>query len=304
MIYTSGSTGKPKGVQIAHRSVINLLESMRETTGMRSRDVLVSVTTLSFDIAGLEIWMPLLCGARVVVASRDMTMDGLALARELAESHATHLQATPSGWKLLLDSGWDGDRRITALCGGEALPGELAHRLLDKVKVLWNVYGPTETTIWSAAHRIEAGDPSVPIGRPLANTQFYVLDERRQLAPVGVPGELYIGGDGVAAGYLNRPELTSEKFVPNAFDPSGVSRLYRTGDRVRYRADGTLLFQGRFDHQIKLRGFRIELGEIGEVLSRHPAVKEAVVVLNRRATTNSWWPMPWRERPKLRRPTT
>jgi len=279
VIYTSGSTGKPKGVEIKHRSVINLLESIGETTGMESRDVLVSVTTLSFDIAGLEIWMPLVCGARVVIASRDVAMDGKALAQELARSRATFLQATPSSWKLLVDSGWTGDKRITALCGGEAFPGELAHRLLDRVKVLWNVYGPTETTIWSTAHRVEASDQSIPIGRPLANTQLYVLDERRQSTPIGVPGELYIGGDGVAAGYLNRPHLTAERFVANPFHAAG-SPLYRTGDRVRYRADGTLQFLGRLDYQVKIRGYRIELGEISEVLNHQPAVKEAVVVVD------------------------
>ena len=280
VIYTSGSTGKPKGVAIAHRNVVNLLESMRETTGFQSRDVLVSVTTLSFDIAGLEIWMPLVCGGRVVVASREVAMDGVALAGELARSRATYLQATPSVWKLLLDSVWPGSARLTALCGGEALPAELADRLRGKVKALWNVYGPTETTIWSAAHHVDGADSSIPIGRPLANTQFYVLDERRQLVPTGVPGELYIGGDGVAAGYLHRPELTAERFVANPFDPSGRSRLYRTGDLVRQRNDGTLLFLGRLDHQVKLRGFRIELGEIADALSRHPALKETVVVLD------------------------
>jgi amino acid adenylation domain-containing protein len=279
VIYTSGSTGRPKGVQLTHRNLVNLLDCMREKTGMTNKDVLAAVTTLSFDIAGLEIWMPLLVGARVVVVSRETSMNGAELAIELARRQATFLQATPSTWQILLDSGWRGSPQLNAICGGEALPTELADRLRPKVRTLWNVYGPTETTIWSSAHFVDRKDHTVPIGRPLANTQFYVLDPDRQLVPIGVPGELYIGGDGVAMGYLNRPDLTTEKFVSNPFDPSGQSRLYRTGDRVRYRADGNLEYLGRLDYQIKLRGFRIELGEISEGLSAHPAVREAVAIL-------------------------
>jgi len=278
-IYTSGSTGTPKGVQISHRNVVNLLHSFLHGLSVTSADVLIAVTTLSFDIAGLEIWMPLLCGARVVIASREVAMDGAELASEIGRSGATLMQATPSTWQMLLDSGWEGNPRLTVLCGGEAFPAGLIQPLREKVKTVWNVYGPTETTIWSSTYVLQPGDDRVSIGRPVANTQFYVLDEHRQLAPMGVPGELYIGGDGVAIGYWNRPELNAEKFVPNLFDSSGGSRLYRTGDRVRYRADGNLEILGRFDQQVKLRGFRIELGEITQVLVRHPQVKEAVVIL-------------------------
>jgi len=277
-IYTSGSTGLPKGVQISHRNAVNLLYSFVGSLSATREDVWVAVTTLSFDIAGLEIWMPLLVGAQLVVASRNTTMDGAELAEELSRTGATILQATPSTWQLLLESGWQGSSGLTALCGGEAFPSDLARQLQSRVKALWNVYGPTETTIWSSTYRVQQGDGRIPIGRPLANTQFYILDERGKLAAQGVPGELYIGGDGVAMGYWHRPELNAQKFVADAFR-GGDARMYRTGDRVRYRADGNVEFLGRFDHQIKLRGFRIELGEITEGLLAHPQIKDAVVIL-------------------------
>jgi amino acid adenylation domain-containing protein len=278
-IYTSGSTGIPKGVQLSHRNAVNLLYSFMRQLPVCSQDVLVAVTTLSFDIAGLEIWMPLLCGAQTAIASRETSMDGAELVEELRRRSASILQATPSTWQLLLDAGWQGDPNLTALCGGEAFPVELAGQLKSKVKHIWNVYGPTETTIWSTACRLLPGDERITIGRPVANTQLYILDEDSRLAPRGVPGELYIGGDGVALGYWNRPELNAEKFVPDPFAPDGLARLYRTGDRVRYRADGNVEFQGRFDQQVKLRGYRIELGEITQALERHPQVKEAVVTV-------------------------
>lgn len=278
-IYTSGSTGVPKGVQISHRNVVNLLYSFINSLSVTSQDVLVAVTTLSFDIAGLEIWMPLLAGAQLVVASRDTAMNGNELANELHRTGATILQATPSTWQLLLESGFQGSKNLTALCGGEAFPADLARQLHNRVKAVWNVYGPTETTIWSSSYRVQPGDDRIPIGRPLANTQFYVLDERGKPTPQGVPGELYIGGDGVAIGYWHRPELNAQKFVSDPFSPGRDARLYRTGDRVRYRADGNLEFLGRFDHQIKLRGFRIELGEVTEALLAHPHIKDAVVIL-------------------------
>ncbi|HLN03607.1 MAG TPA: amino acid adenylation domain-containing protein [Bryobacteraceae bacterium] len=280
VMYTSGSAGWPKGVQIAHRGVVNAAHAMRAKIGMDTSDVLVSVSSLSFDIHVLDVWMPLACGACVVVAPAAACRDGGELANEIARAGGTVMQATPSTWQLLLDSGWAGSRRLTAVCGGEALASELAGRLGEKVKALWNAYGPTETTVWSAAYRVGGREDIVPIGRPLANTQFHVLDDHRRPAPAGVAGELYIGGDGLALGYLNLPELTAERFIIHPFDRVGGRRLYRTGDRVRQRPDGNFEFLGRLDHQVKLRGFRIELDEISAVLRRHPGVKEAVTTLN------------------------
>jgi amino acid adenylation domain-containing protein len=276
VIYTSGSTGKPKGVEIRHRSVVNFLASMRRDPGLCESDRLLAVTTLSFDIAGLEFYLPLTTGACVVVAPQSALADGAALARLIRDSRITVMQATPVTWRLLLECGWEGAPGLKILCGGEAVARELADRLLTKGAEVWNLYGPTETTIWSTLHRIDARPGSVPIGKPIANTQVYVLDDRFHLVPQGVPGELYIGGDGLAKGYLRRPELTAERFVPHPFRAG--EKLYRTGDLVRWLRDGSLEYIGRVDHQIKLRGFRIELGEIEETLSEHPLVKTCVVV--------------------------
>jgi amino acid adenylation domain-containing protein len=225
VIYTSGSTGRPKGVQIQHRALVNFLCSMRREPGLTERDTLVAVTTLSFDIAGLELFLPLTTGARVVIAAREVAADGARLMELLALSGATVMQATPATWQLLLSAGWQGDRGFTILCGGEPLPRKLADQLLARAAAVWNLYGPTETTIWSTVARVERGEDAVSIGHPIANTQVYVLDARRQLVPAGVPGELFIGGHGLAHGYLNQPELTGEKFVPNPFEPG--TRLYR-----------------------------------------------------------------------------
>ncbi len=278
VLFTSGSSGKPKGVEISHRAVVNFLNSMREVPGMTAQDTLLSVTTLSFDIFGLEIWLPLNSGAKVVIASEEVARDGKELAVLMRQSGATVMQATPSTWRLLLEAGWEGNPHLKILCGGEAWPDELAEQLLPKCAALWNMYGPTETTIWSAAHQVQVGMP-VSIGHPIANTEFYVVDSHFQPVPVGVPGELLIGGAGLARGYLNRPELTAEKFIADHFRTGAGSRLYRTGDLVRYRADGTLEFLDRIDQQVKMRGFRIELGEIESVLRSHPGVREAVAVM-------------------------
>jgi amino acid adenylation domain-containing protein len=277
VIYTSGSTGQPKGVEITHRAVVNFLDSMRVVPGIDAQDKLLSVSSLSFDIFGLELWLPLSCGAQVVIAPDAVVRDGEELAGLIRQSRATVMQATPATWQLLLESGWEGGPQLKVLCGGEAWSAELATQLLPRCASLWNMYGPTETTIWSAVHRVEQGKPIV-IGHPIANTQFYVVDARLQLVPAGVPGELLIGGEGLARGYLNRPQLTAEKFIANPFSPGAGSRLYRTGDLVRYLPDGTLEFLGRLDHQVKIRGFRIELGEIEEALRQHPGVRDAVVV--------------------------
>jgi amino acid adenylation domain-containing protein len=275
-IYTSGSTGKPKGVEVTHRNVVNLLCSMREAPGLHKRDRLVAVTTLSFDIAALELFLPLITGAQVILASRETAQDPRLLMKLLAESNATVMQATPATWRLLLEVGWEGTPSLKMLCGGEALPRQLADSLLH-LGELWNMYGPTETTNWSATSRVQPGADSVPIGHPIHNTQFYVLDPKLQPRPIGLPGELYIGGDGIAKGYFRNPQLTADRFVRDSFSQNRDGRLYKTGDLVRYRTDGTLEFLGRLDNQVKIRGFRIELGEIESVLARNPAVRECVV---------------------------
>ena len=279
VIYTSGSTGKPKGVQLEHRSVVNFLCSMQKQPGFAQNDVLVAVTTLSFDIAGLEMYLPLLSGGRIVIAPREATYDGRLLSELIEKSKATVMQATPATWRLLFESGWRGDRRLKVLVGGEALPAELAHELVARCGEIWNMYGPTETTIWSSLYRVRGDEGRIlPIGQPIANTTFYVLDDARQPVPVGSEGELYIGGEGLARGYFERPELTAEKFVPDPFSALPQARMYRTGDLARFREDGNVEYLGRLDHQVKIRGFRIELGEIEAVLDQHPDVLRSVVV--------------------------
>ena len=283
VIYTSGSTGQPKGVAVPHRAVLNFLASMATTPGLTAADVVVAVTTLSFDIAGLELWLPLTVGARVEIASRAEASDGRLLQARLARAGATVLQATPATWRLLLEAGWTGGPGLRMLCGGEALPPELTAPLLAGGGALWNLYGPTETTIWSTVDRVAAEAP-VTIGRPIANTQAYVRDAAGQNVPVGVLGELYLGGTGVAHGYLGQPALTAERFVPDPFSGVPGARLYRTGDVARWRADGRLQCLGRVDHQVKVRGFRIELGEIETALAAHPAIRAAVVTAQPDAT--------------------
>ncbi len=278
VIYTSGSTGRPKGVAVSHQALVNFLWSMRREPGLSSADRLVAVTTISFDIAGLELYLPLVTGATLVIAAEEALADGASLLRLLDESRATVMQATPVTWQLLIDAGWSGTPKLRVLCGGEAIPRALADRLLDRSDDVWNMYGPTETTIWSSAVRIRREAGSVPIGPPIANTQFYVLDAHGELAPPGAPGELYIGGDGVAIGYFGAEQLTAERFVPDTFSARPGAKMYRTGDLVRRRDDGRFDFMGRTDHQIKLRGFRIELGEIEAILLAQPGVADAVVV--------------------------
>jgi amino acid adenylation domain-containing protein len=275
-IFTSGSTGRPKGVAVPHGALANFLATMAEAPGLARGDALLAVTTIAFDIAGLELWLPLTTGARVVVASRAMTLDGAALrarldamAAAVAPGRAV-LQATPATWRLLLEAGWRGAPNVVMLCGGEAWPEGLAAALLPRGGALWNVYGPTETTIWSTRQRVTS--PDVHLGEPIANTTLHVLDARGALVPVGVPGELWIGGAGLAVGYVGRDDLTRERFVEHA----GLGRLYRTGDRVRRLADGRIAFLGRIDDQVKLRGHRIELGEIEHALAGAAGVAQAV----------------------------
>jgi amino acid adenylation domain-containing protein/natural product biosynthesis luciferase-like monooxygenase protein len=282
VIYTSGSTGTPKGVMVPHRGVVNFLCSMAMTPGITAHDRLLAVTSISFDIAGLELYLPLSRGAQIVLASRRDSVDPYALQRLVEEYGITMMQATPVTWRTLLDSQWKPLAGLKILCGGEALPADLAARLAEQGESLWNLYGPTETTIWSACVQIErgGGDAKVhaPIGRPIGNTQIYLLDEQGQLVPQGAVGEIYIGGAGVARGYLNLPELTAERFVRNPFSVAADARMYRTGDLARYLEDGNIEFLGRNDQQVKIRGYRIELGEIEARLAEYPGVREAVVI--------------------------
>ncbi len=277
VLYTSGSTGKPKGVEISHSALVNFLLSMQREPGFRATDTLLAVTTLSFDIAGLEIYLPLLTGGRVVLASREDAHDPRRLIKMMEESECTVMQATPATWRALIEAGWAGSSSLKVLCGGEALLPDLAAEILLRCKELWNMYGPTETTVWSTIHRVTSANGAVPIGKPIANTQVYVLDAQRTLVPQGAVGELYIGGDGLARGYLHREELTRERFVSNPFVQD--RRLYRTGDLARWLPDGRLACLGRLDHQVKIRGFRIELGEIESRLAEHEAVREAAMVV-------------------------
>ena len=283
VIYTSGSTGKPKGVVVPHRAVVNFLASMAREPGLAADAVLVAVTTLSFDIAVLELQLPLTLGATVVIAGRDEAADGFALRSLLEQTHATAMQATPITWRLVLEAGWQGAKGFKALVGGEALPRDLASQLIACGVELWNMYGPTETTVWSTCARIADTSNGISIGGPIANTQVYVLDAQKNPCPIGVPGELCIGGEGVALGYWKRPELTAERFIPDPFSAVAGAKLYRTGDLARWRSDGTLEHLGRLDFQVKIRGFRIELGEIEANLANHPSVRECVVIAREEA---------------------
>jgi amino acid adenylation domain-containing protein len=278
LIYTSGSTGRPKGVEVEHRNLVAFLDAMRREPGLGREDTVLAVTTLSFDIAGLELWLPLSNGARVVIATREEAIDGARLAALINDHGITLLQATPATWRLLLDGNWTGKRDLVALCGGEAMPRTLAQALLPRVAALWNMYGPTETTIWSTAARvIDAGGP-IGIGHPIANTRTYVLDGSARVAPIGVVGELVIAGEGVARGYHEREDLTSRAFATVSI-AGRDERIYRTGDLARLRSDGSLDYLGRRDQQVKVRGYRIELGEIEAVLAAHPGVAGAVAAV-------------------------
>jgi len=280
ILYTSGSTGLPKGVLIEHRSFLNCLLSMKSEPGFTQDDVLLAVTTLSFDIAGLEIFLPLIAGGRLVIASTGTSRDIADLAQLIQRSQATVMQATPTTWRMLVDTGWRGNTGLKILSGGEALSVHLARELLQRGREVWNLYGPTETTIWSSVCRIdESSVHAVPIGRPIRNTWIYVLDQNLEPVPPGVSGEICIGGDGVARGYWNRPDLTSSKFIADPILPSSRSRIFRTGDRGLHRRDGTLECSGRDDNQVKIRGHRVELGEIESTLPQHPAIRSVAAVV-------------------------
>ena len=281
IIYTSGSTGKPKGVCLPHRAAANFLASMASKPGMVAEDRLAAVTTLSFDIAVLELLLPLSVGAQVIIVPRDTAMDGNLLRELLVTSGATMMQATPGMWRMLLDTPWKGGAGFKALVGGESLPPDLAYDMLERSGEVWNMYGPTETTVWSTLWRVErqaVAQRGVSIGRPIGNTSVWILNEAMQPCPIGVPGEICIGGEGVAQGYLDRPELTADRFVADPFSRVAGARLYRTGDRGRWRNDGLLEHLGRLDFQVKVRGYRIELGEIEAGCNDFPGVTQSVVL--------------------------
>ncbi len=280
IIYTSGTTGTPKGVQVPHCAVVNVLTDVKASIGVSEQDAIPLVANICFDISVLEIFLPLIAGGRLVVASLQVVSDGKRLHDMLTANSIIVMNATPATWRLLLQAGWTGMDKLTILSGGEALQTELAVQLLSRARTVWNLYGPTETTIYSsgAAYRLESDRSTVSIGRPIANTQFYILDEYLQPLPVGVAGQLYIGGAGLTRGYLNRADLTAASFVPNPFSEKPGARLYRSGDLARYLPDGNVEFLGRMDHQIKLRGFRVEPGEIESILNEHAGILQSVVL--------------------------
>ena len=277
VIYTSGSTGTPKGVVVPHSALGNFLAAMQRQFPLDHDDRLLAVTTMGFDIAGLEIFLPLLVGATVVIAARETVQDPPALLRLIHSSGATILQATPTLWQALTATSDEGLRALRMLVGGEAFPRDLLLVLRRMGREVINLYGPTETTIWSTVAVLDREETETPIGKPIGNTRVYVLDENLQPVPAGIAGELYIAGAGLARGYLKRPGLTAERFVADPYGAPGT-RMYRTGDLVKWRADGNLEFVGRTDHQVKIRGFRVELGEIEAALLRHGDIQQAVVV--------------------------
>jgi len=279
ILYTSGSTGKPKGVKITHRNLVNLLLSIQKTPGINDKDRILAITTISFDISGAELYLPLISGAELIIADTETARDGRLLLDIIEKKKITIMQATPATWQMMIDSGWQKRLPIKAFTTGEAIPKELADNLLPRTEVLWNLYGPTETTIWSTIKQILPEDKIITIGWPIDNTQVYILDEEGKKVPTGRTGEIYIGGYGVAAGYLNRPELTAEKFVADPYSTIPGSNLYRTGDLGKILKNGEIQCLGRIDHQVKIRGFRIELGEIESVITQQEGVKQSVVLV-------------------------
>jgi amino acid adenylation domain-containing protein len=276
ILYTSGSTGQPKGVEVPHSAVVNLLTAMVGEFDIDASTTVLATTTYGFDVSVPELWLPLITGARMVLVSRDVATDARRLARALEESDATFMQATPSSWRMLVDSGWRGNRRLVAVTAGEALPLALAESLLERTAELWNAYGPTEATVYATWGRMVPGEGRITIGRSIANTQVRIGDRHLQPLPVGIPGELLIGGHCLARGYHDRPDLTAERFVPDPLVPG--ARIYRTGDRARLLADGRIEHLGRLDDQLKVRGFRIEPGEVEATLLSCDDIAAAAVV--------------------------
>lgn len=278
VIFTSGSTGNPKGVQVPHSAVANFLQSMAETPGLDADDVLLAITTLSFDISVLELFLPLVVGGTTVLANATDASEGARLSQLMSEHSVTVMQATPGTWRLLLASGWEGDRSLKALCGGEAFPADLKAPLLQRVSTLWNMYGPTETTIWSTCGELTVDQSQITVGKPIANTQCYVLDDEGRPCAPGIAGELNIGGLGVSKGYFEQADLTAKAFVNDPFSPSN-SIMYRTGDLAQWTSDGQIEVKGRIDSQVKIRGFRIELGEIETYMNELDAVHQCVATV-------------------------
>ena len=280
VIYTSGSTGKPKGVQVPHRAAVNFLNSMSNTPGIKAKDTLLSVTTLSFDISVLELFLPQIAGAKTIIASQKAASNGEELLKLIHKHNATIIQATPVTFYLLLAAGWEGSDNFKVLCGGEPVPLEMARELNKRASRVWNMYGPTETTVWSTCCRIEETDNQILVGKPIENTQTYIVNKNNQPNPIGVAGELLIGGTGITHGYLNRPNLTNKVFIQNIFNKnSAEDKLYKTGDMASYLPDGSIKVLGRIDNQIKLRGYRIELGEIESVLEAHSSINRAASIV-------------------------
>jgi len=292
VIFTSGSTGNPKGVQISHFSLVNFLQSMTQHPGIKKEDTFLALTTISFDIAGLELYLPLISGGRVFLAPKDASSNGFKLNNLILNSQANIIQATPTTWRLLFSVSDQISPPVDKiLCGGEALTADLAEKLINTGAEIWNLYGPTETTIWSTRHCLRAHDESstasTSIGKPIANTQIYIFNSRFQISPLGIPGELFIGGDGLSRGYLNQPAITAERFIPNLYSGNPGARIYRTGDLASRSSNGQIQFIGRADFQVKVRGFRIELGEIESIINSHPLVQNSVAVCQE-STDQQW----------------
>ena len=279
VLYTSGSTGVPNGVQIPHRALTNFLLSMSKEPGIEPNDTMLALTTLSFDISGLELLLPLITGSSVEIVSYETAIDAAKLIGAIEKYSISIAQATPATWQMLVDAGWSGKKGLKILCGGEALSNELSSKLLSMSMNLWNLYGPTETTIWSSVFRVTDQNNEPLIGHPIENTTFYILDKNRKIVPIGVPGELYIGGKGVSLGYLNRDELNAQRFIHDPFSDKPGSFLYKTGDRVIYAGEGNFRYLERIDTQVKVRGFRIELGEIESITNKYPSVIESVCII-------------------------
>jgi amino acid adenylation domain-containing protein len=278
VIFTSGTTGTPKGVAITHGALLNVVTDVAQRVSFHEDASWLAITTVSFDIAALELLLPLSYGGKVILASEEQARVGRILAGIIHRKRPTVVQATPITWRILLESGWPGSPGLTLLCGGDRLDRDLANRLIARVSTVWNMYGPTETTIWSTAELLVSGEDAVTVGRPIANTEVYLLDQDGRLQENGEIGEICIGGAGVARGYFNDPELTSRYFVEAHLRGRGTVRLYRTGDLGRWNERGKLDFLGRMDHQVKVNGFRVELAEIEKVLQRCPGVSDAAVL--------------------------
>jgi acyl-coenzyme A synthetase/AMP-(fatty) acid ligase len=279
VLYTSGSTGKPKGVEVHHRGLVNVVWHFARQLEVTPDDAVLGIASFSFDMSAVDIWLPLTQGATLRVASQRQVADAVLLRAEV--DRATLMQATPSTWLMLIEAGWTGSPRLRAVCGGEALTWQLAAQLVERTRRVWNNYGPTETTVWSMCWPIDLARRAVSLGHAISNTRLYVLDADLEPVPVGVPGELCIGGVGVARGYWDRPELTRERFVADPFAETPGQRMYRTGDRVRWALDGTIEYVERLDFQVKVRGFRIELGEIEAALESHPGIRRGAVIAER-----------------------